>query len=434
MDQDDPLRAYIERMLALREDADVTPEALRAVARELGLSDADLAVAERRAAEHRARGRGFLDHGLLDDAVRELTEAAALSPADPQTALDLARAHAARWRDAGDEADRRAADRLARRCLALDPANEGAFGVLRALKSRRGRWPWLAVAALVVIGGVVALLRAPAPRPASTAGAPATPATAAAPATPATAAAPAHGPLPVTLEGDRELVWMPGESRLDVYGAEAFYTVEGLLRNDGQRVLHHFQVKVEPLDAAGHALGTETVDLPGLLETDLRPRDTSSLFVTRTADARTAAVRLHVENVEAVERTAWPPSRPLKFAWSVPQPKGVDLVVRERQTENVPDTLQGGYYHEVVLEVTNPNQAPIRRLELRLRRLDAAGRTVHDGAGVTVANRQLSAPLHPGETRLVRDTEHVDVPVDRYELTVGAIEAPPPLPAAAPPQ
>jgi len=79
---DEVLQPYIERLLALQSERaeSLTAAELREVAYDLGLTDADLEAAEESAEKGLQRGLGYLQHGRHDDAVRELSAAAALAP------------------------------------------------------------------------------------------------------------------------------------------------------------------------------------------------------------------------------------------------------------------------------------------------------------------------------------------------------------------
>ena len=136
MSQDEIISTYIGRLEALQHqrEAQLTEAELHAVARELGLSEADLARAEEAAEAHLTRGRGFAQHKLYDDAIAELKAAATLRPLAIEPARALADAYAQRWRIGGATADRDEAARLARRWVELDPGDPAAFALISSLK------------------------------------------------------------------------------------------------------------------------------------------------------------------------------------------------------------------------------------------------------------------------------------------------------------
>lgn len=136
---DDVLRSYVEALTRRLEAGPEVPSRaeLAAIARELGVSAADLEALDAAAQAGLERGRGYLRHALFDDAVRELTEVASLTPWDAAALVSLAEAHAGRFGTRRDPEDRDRASALARRALRIDPRAEAAFAVLNALGRRR---------------------------------------------------------------------------------------------------------------------------------------------------------------------------------------------------------------------------------------------------------------------------------------------------------
>lgn len=116
---------------------------LEAIARELGMTDQQIAQIRSAAREHRERGTHFLEHGLWGDAVRELNGAVALNPGDADTLADAAAAFAGRWESKKDGGDRDMARQLAMRAVDLRPDCEAAFAVLGRLdpKARKRSVP-----------------------------------------------------------------------------------------------------------------------------------------------------------------------------------------------------------------------------------------------------------------------------------------------------
>lgn len=170
IDPNKTLDNYLERVMALqreRSQALTLPE-LKEVARELGLSDEDMAAADAAAQQYLQRGLGHVQHGLWDTAITELSSAVALNPASVPALYALATAHKERWRAEGLEEDRLAAERSARESLAIDPAHEPSFALLKELRDspgpdfsrmspqRRGRM--LRIVALVLLVAVVVVL------------------------------------------------------------------------------------------------------------------------------------------------------------------------------------------------------------------------------------------------------------------------------------
>jgi hypothetical protein len=133
-------RDYIRQALEVQQGenaADDAPPDLEAVARELGMSDADMAQVEQVAKEHLERGSGYCRHHQWDEAIAELSTAAALRPTDVGTLHLLAEAYAGRWRGGSKKlSDRAEAERVAKRCIELKPDYEPPFALLEELDAK----------------------------------------------------------------------------------------------------------------------------------------------------------------------------------------------------------------------------------------------------------------------------------------------------------
>lgn len=136
MEQDNEiLRNYIERVTKLQEErrTALALSDLQTIARELGMSEDDVAAAEQAARAHLDRGMGHSRYGLWDDAINELRSAVALDPNGIEGLDALSAAYRERWRLGRDAADRQAAIACARRALEIDPKHEPAFAMLHDL-------------------------------------------------------------------------------------------------------------------------------------------------------------------------------------------------------------------------------------------------------------------------------------------------------------
>jgi hypothetical protein len=137
--QQEMLRKYIERLTALRGEGDrgLDLADMKEVARELGMSEDDIAAADLAAKSHRDRGLRHLQHRRWDDAVTELREAMALDPMSIEILHPLATAHKERWRVTGSQSDRKRASELASRVIAIDPAHDASSLLLNELDEPR---------------------------------------------------------------------------------------------------------------------------------------------------------------------------------------------------------------------------------------------------------------------------------------------------------
>jgi hypothetical protein len=131
------VRSYIEQALRVQSGENQGEELpdLDAVARELGMTDLDMAEVKQAALEHFERGSHYCRHRQWDDAITELKVATALDPRNVPALHLLAESHAGRWRENDARADRGEAERLAKRCIDLQADYEPAFALLENLKA-----------------------------------------------------------------------------------------------------------------------------------------------------------------------------------------------------------------------------------------------------------------------------------------------------------
>ncbi|HMB90132.1 MAG TPA: hypothetical protein VKP65_04745, partial [Rhodothermales bacterium] len=83
-DDDQILEDYIARLLNVQDtrDALLDESDLQGAARDLGLSERDLARADAMAEAHRQRGKNFARHDAWDEAIAEFRQAMVLDPFD----------------------------------------------------------------------------------------------------------------------------------------------------------------------------------------------------------------------------------------------------------------------------------------------------------------------------------------------------------------
>ncbi|MEM7356804.1 MAG: hypothetical protein AAF657_38675, partial [Acidobacteriota bacterium] len=249
--------AYLQRVMALKEERRAVPseEELREIALEIGLSEEDLSAVDKAAEDHFVRGKGFLEHQRLDDAITELGEATALAPRRLDWLHTLATAHADRWIARRDFADRDRAEALARECLELDPQHEASFEVLNRLEqqpslthaaARSKTLIGAAMSALVlaiVLGGTLLWRSAPRPEapladspPVAAEGSSSEPLSAT-----EAVAVPSELDIPVTLDPGStglDLELEIRQARVKTYSnGKSFLTVNAMLQNRGDSEL-----------------------------------------------------------------------------------------------------------------------------------------------------------------------------------------------------
>ncbi len=422
---EDVLQAYLARVAALKAARDQALDAdeLRAIASELGLTDADLAAIDAAAQAAHQRGRGHLAHGRWADAIAELATAAELRPQDHAVACDQAEAHLGRWRAEGRAADREAAGRHARRALAIDPGWQRGFGLLNELDARprqRPRRPARLIAWAIVLLtlGVVAVvyLGVSSPRQA--------PAARERPPTAQAEAVPAEIEIPFELTPGPQAAGLrvtPRFCRLNNYPERSFWKLAAEVRNDGRTEIARLLVEVALLDAGDRPLSLYTTEVAGSQTATLRPGDMQLLGGIRETTPALRKVRLTVrsrDEVQAPARYGTTPVAPLE--WAIAKPAHLDLEVRERtltvqkMTFLKADPIAIGQF-----ELHNKGAA-IRTLRLEMALLDASSRRIGEYERLVVSGEGME--LRPGEVRL--DKWYVRVPkgFSRYALRVVEVQ------------
>lgn len=133
------LEVYIQKILDLQDQTNPAPltlEERKALAFELGLSEADWERLEASYADHIARGKTFARYQNWDDALAEFEQAYAVNPYDPDLVYETARAYAKRWMHRQAPDDRRKAEELTRHLLQLQPEHEEGARLLTDLRTR----------------------------------------------------------------------------------------------------------------------------------------------------------------------------------------------------------------------------------------------------------------------------------------------------------
>jgi hypothetical protein len=395
------------------------------VARELGVTDEELAAARARAEDDLSRGLGCLQHGLWDEALRWLDEADALLPDDPRVLHARARAFFERHRAGGGKADRERARALTRRCLELDPRHAPSYALLRDLSGGAGG-RLLKGALILAVGGAVAYGAAVVPLRAR----PTAPAPGLAPVVAdGTVGKRAFGcqdaspycelPADVQLgDGLDGVTLEPARFRLS--RDKLRLELSGRVTHQGATELEELPLQVELLAQDGSPLGEVGVAAqPGFLP-PLRPGDSRTFHLGEEVPAGTRSAR--VSGGPRRTRPAPPTygagqSIALTAEPALPSHVVLATAFRERNVRR----HAGKTTVEGVLEATNDGAGVIRQLELELRALDAAGAQLGNAARLTVAYPHMP-PMGPGERRTVRVFLHVTGEVANEVLAVTTLK------------
>lgn len=454
---------YIERLMTLDQarDKELDEDDLREVALELGLSDQDLAQVDASVSAHRKRGENFLAHGSHDDAIAELRQAMVLRPLDPSLACVLGQAyHARSWarseREDGD--DRLAAEKLARRAIALDADCKPAYRLLqdmregRAVEARRVKaassaggpsravmLAGLVVLALLGAGAGFFLVMAPAPV-SEVASQPAVEPVVAVPKLEAPVSEPGlqHATIPAG-RSEYEVPMVLSDSqgkaaglRLEVersqlqrYTGQAYsYTLRGTITVSGQE-LHELRVRLDLLSADNRVLVQEYHEPHGEYRPPLRPGDSAQINILvhekRAAPPITGA-RLVIDigdRAPAADDYGEAPELPLE--WAISRPAHIEVEVRERQSQV--KQMFNGPSHWLVLEYHNRGKRPIRGLKARTVWLDSDGQELARDESLLVST--AAAALPGGQTwvkriigKFPKNTANPEKPFARYAVTI----------------
>jgi hypothetical protein len=136
MANDDFLAKYIEKVSEIKDKTagDLSHEDMRQVARDLLVTDAELARVDAYAKESLTRGKNFVEYKCWPDAVRELSTAALLMPEEADAHFQLGKAHFGLFQQTGALANLKEAEQYARHAIQLDPHSTPAFELLKDIQ------------------------------------------------------------------------------------------------------------------------------------------------------------------------------------------------------------------------------------------------------------------------------------------------------------
>ncbi len=433
---DDTIQRYVEHALALadRRDDSLTEDDLIEIARELGLTDDDLARVDQAIDDHVDRGRGYSQHELWDDAIRELESARALAPARVAIAVALAEALVGRWAATDYPDDKLRATALAREALEREPTHPDAYRLLARLSPAeapaRRRPPTAgprrqgAVAASItlVAVGIVAgvglnLDTSTPPHPPLTVPSP--------PISPAVDEPPpfrsSETDLPLEFAGPDGIDIHTLRSRLASYPDRAFYTVWGDIEVTGELELQQLSLKVTLLDADGNPVKTHTREAWGEHEARLRQGDHGVFSMLLDADRRAVSARLEVGLSQTVPaKGPYAESPVVEPKWAAPPPSHLQLEIRERHAGFSSGVLKGKGFFKATWAFRNAGEVPIRALTYEV--------NLYDRDNVQLESKRKLAtfsshpPIAPGDVFLESTIAMIDARYARYELVVTEIE------------
>ena len=438
-DDENILQDYIARLLSVQDERDewLGENDLKAVARDLGLSDEDLARIEATTEAHRQRGQHFSEHRAWDDAVAEYRQAVVLDPFDVPLIHALAVAHARRGEQTGDREDREAAERYARRCIELDPDHQPSYKLLTALKkpleaaaapTAARRTILIRVVALLIIGiaaGVFYAAKSTRPPAETTTTTETPPAPNPAP-IPPDAPTPSEAQIPIRFLDDGQALRLDVQRSLFNRYADAFsYTLHATLHNEAGE-LHRLRLKMTLHDADGAVLQTKYFDGRSEHQPYLRPGDTvpiSTLIYQKQPPPGLQEVRLSIDIIEREPAAAnYGVPAPTPLTWEFSQSTHLDVAVYERESR-----VNEGFrepMHFLTLAVRNNGARSVQHLRLKVTWFDAQDDVLTSELTYVVSS--AGPAMRAGETWVTRAIgklpEGNTPPYARYAVSVAEAE------------
>ncbi|TXD38245.1 DUF3426 domain-containing protein [Lujinxingia vulgaris] len=426
-DQHQALHAYLERVTALRDqhERSLNHDELRQVARDVGLSNADLERAAEAAADHLQRARGFTDHRLLDEAITELREALVLVPDDPQILDQLARTYAARWERDKNPADLREAMATCKAVVAIDPEHATAYELLGRLSAQAKQSPKVKTSSRVVaIALTMILLMAVAAGAFLLVGKPSPPQPADiqaqnvghAPVTktllnePPAARSPQGDPVEASGNIEVRLVLaseLPPvtlghvHAELNTYPNGSFFKLNGLFANSSELEVHDVQARVQLLNDQGAPIGQP---MPLAIKPSympaLRPGDELAFRHQMATSADLASIEVLIDTIETRPAPSSYTESPTLEATITPGSGGVipSLEVRERHFEMKTSELLDRRSMRLHLEIENTGDRALELVRLRIDLINEAGEVVDERLSYLVGSGYPA--FAPGQTRM----------------------------------
>lgn len=130
---------YVERVSELEDKRSdlLTQDEFDEIKNDLDISHDDLEFIDESVKEHTSRGEKFILHSLYDDAIEELRMASALAPFDHDVSYNLAKAYCKRYEKEDKPEDLERMEKLARRCIELDPDSDAYWMIEKAKLSKQ---------------------------------------------------------------------------------------------------------------------------------------------------------------------------------------------------------------------------------------------------------------------------------------------------------
>lgn len=135
-DSDDIIQAYINKVLTIQQEQRQRPldvDEMNRIAEELGMSDADKALIQKRLKDYIARGQGYSRYEDWDSAIEEFDQALTLNPFNVDILYGLANAYKHRSLLRKDKEDVNRAKMFAKKALQINANHEPSLKLVSEL-------------------------------------------------------------------------------------------------------------------------------------------------------------------------------------------------------------------------------------------------------------------------------------------------------------
>ncbi|NJL11902.1 MAG: PspC domain-containing protein [Microscillaceae bacterium] len=139
---EETIKAYVQMVLQLQQEQrerPLDPEEMTRIARDLGLSEEDLAFIQKKRNDYLARGKGYSRYEDWDSAIEEYEQALALHPNDLDALYGLANAYKNRGQLRNHKDDLQKAKNYVKKALHVDPHHELSFRLSAELNRGTGK-------------------------------------------------------------------------------------------------------------------------------------------------------------------------------------------------------------------------------------------------------------------------------------------------------
>ena len=438
----DIIETYVQRLLAWEDT--LTAETLNDLAAEAGLGPTEIAAVQEKAKAHLKRGLNYLEHDCVDDAIEELTQAAALAPLELDILKNLSQAYAQRYRQQQSAIDKEKCIATAKRCLEIAPDDRDAASLIKSVKTTDSQAYDVAstdnsssvgllanifkhrfVVTCLVGAGLAASVfgyntisdqfsaingtseigdRPQIHRPQIRNSKNNNPATQ------------AEVDIPVIFEHPG-ITLEPRLSRLSNYEDSSFNILQGVVKNDSDQEIDSLVLKVEYLDKDGNILDANSEEAVEDYTPPLRPGDSHAFDLIEELNPALVTLRLSIVTLDQLPAaSSYTPARPIDYSWAFSQPLHLQFELGARA-----ETVSTSYKTHVDADwaVVNTGETAIRELKFKVDFYDDGDRITRSKEIYAVLGGY--AALLPSEIRPIRVFEEVPENYTRY--TVEVLEA-----------